>query len=602
MHRNNVVSFKRRPGAAGGAGSSSSSSSAASDADAAADGVAKVAVVVGAGPAGALAAAYLANLGWRVRVYEKRGAEEEEKEKDATTDSHPPAPLGIGGRSYNVVLSPRGLGALADAGVELPSDAHVALEGSVRHVAGDAAPSFSAMFKGTVSIDRNALADAIAASAEAKHGADVVAFARGVGVDAIDFDARVVTLAAKEASDPASVSYEQLVSYDLLVAADGVNSRVRSLLEAAGDVVVDQHSDEMLFKTIRLPAQTPPNYPHDGTVKVAATWRKCFHTWPRGLMSLLAPPCPNGSLTATVILPGGVHAANAGSDVWTFDKISTAEDAARFFAETFPDAFGRDVDAMTGAVSPTRPPEEELERFASARANPGGVTTTISSLAARDGTVALIGDAAHSMWPSLGQGCNAALETAQYLAAAIESAPGGDQKKAMSYFDAVRGPQVRAIGRLSEAGFGGVAKRAGNVLFFAKIAALTALHKALPSLFERPALTRINDPSWAYDDIEDAARGENGTLLAAFVALTAAAAGAAKFGARRVAAEAAAVAKTLALGEGGVGSEGKAIAVLLVVALLTAAWRASGRRRRNRKGNVPRARAAAEAAAGAGAS
>jgi hypothetical protein len=62
------------------------------------------------------------------------------------------------------------------------------------------------------------------------------------------------------------------------------------------------------------------------------------------------------------------------------------------------------------------------------------------------------------------------------------------------------------------------------------------------------------------------------------------------------------VAKTLALGEGGVGSEGKAIAVLLVVALLTAAWRASGRRRRNRKGNVPRARAAAEAAAGAGAS
>ena len=49
-------------------------------------------------------------------------------------------------------------------------------------------------------------------------------------------------------------------------------------------------------------------------------------------------------------------------------------------------------------------------------------------------------------------------------------------------------------------------------------------HKALPSLFERPALTRINDPSWAYDDIEDAARGENGTLFAAFVALTAAAA------------------------------------------------------------------------------
>jgi 2-polyprenyl-6-methoxyphenol hydroxylase-like FAD-dependent oxidoreductase len=34
-------------------------------------------------------------------------------------------------------------------------------------------------------------------------------------------------------------------------------------------------------------------------------------------------------------------------------------------------------------------------------ARPGGVTTTCSRLTAHGGSVALVGDAAHSMWPSL---------------------------------------------------------------------------------------------------------------------------------------------------------------------------------------------------------
>ena len=75
----------------------------------------------------------------------------------------------------------------------------------------------------------------------------------------------------------------------------------------------------------------------------------------------------------------------------------------------------------------------------------------------------MAGDAAHSCWPSLGQGANCALETAQYLATAIESMP-DDLRGAVRRFDEVRTPQVHACGRLSEAGFGGAAKRAGNFL------------------------------------------------------------------------------------------------------------------------------------------
>ena len=92
----------------------------------------------------------------------------------------------------------------------------------------------------------------------------------------------------------------------------------------------------------------------------------------------------------------------------------------------------------------------------------------------------------------LGLGCNTALETVQYLAAALESFP-DDQVGAMKYFDEVRRPQVQAAGRLSEAGFGGVKKRTQNFLFSAKVGALVMLNKAGGSLriSIRPTLTLL---------------------------------------------------------------------------------------------------------------
>ena len=48
----------------------------------------------------------------------------------------------------------------------------------------------------------------------------------------------------------------------------------------------------------------------------------------------------------------------------------------------------------------------------------GGLNTRCSTLAA-EGAI-LMGDAGHSMWPSLGQGANAALESAGVLATVLE--------------------------------------------------------------------------------------------------------------------------------------------------------------------------------------
>jgi NADPH-dependent 2,4-dienoyl-CoA reductase/sulfur reductase-like enzyme len=106
----------------------SAASSAATESAAAteSDGGGKTAVVVGAGPAGALTALYLANQGWHVRVYEARPAPTTPSDASSSSSSSPGRPAD---RSYNIVLSPRGLGALQGAGVTLPEDGVVQLVG-----------------------------------------------------------------------------------------------------------------------------------------------------------------------------------------------------------------------------------------------------------------------------------------------------------------------------------------------------------------------------------------------------------------------------------------------------------------------------------------
>ena len=243
---------------------------------------------------------------------------------------------------------------------------------------------------------------------------------------------------------------------------------------------------------------------------------------------MLAPPDPEGTLSAVLILPGaGVERGKGKKKTETWDEIRTEDDVAALFRDVFPDAFG--VDGEDG--TPAAPPRETIRDVLRQRARPGGITTTCSRLVAHGGSVALVGDAAHSVWPSLGQGANAALETSMYLGAAIESKP-DDLAGAMRYFDEVRGPQVRAVGRLSESGFGGKNRR-WNAAFFAKLAALSLLHRVCPLLFDTPALTRINDPAWGYDDVEEETRAETGTLFAVATAVAGAAAGARWFGVRR---------------------------------------------------------------------
>ena len=94
--------------------------------------------------------------------------------------------------------------------------------------------------------------------------------------------------------------------YDLLVAADGVRSEIRGMLERRGEIEVAQRADEMRFKTVSLPAiaGSPDETTTPNERASPNALAECFHVWPRGLVSMLAPPDANGeTLSGVIILP-----------------------------------------------------------------------------------------------------------------------------------------------------------------------------------------------------------------------------------------------------------------------------------------------------------
>ena len=83
--------------------------------------------------------------------------------------------------------------------------------------------------------------------------------------------------------------------------------------------------------------------------------------------------------------------------------------------------------------------------------------------------VVLVGDSAHSMWASLGQGCNTALETCQVFADTLAKHKTEPLAMALEEYTATRKPDTEEIGRLSQQGLGGSKQRAASPSFIAYV-------------------------------------------------------------------------------------------------------------------------------------
>jgi len=415
---------------------------------------------------------FLAKLGFDVDVYERRGASNK---------------VNTSARTYNVVLNARGLDALEAANVRLDDELCVKVSGGVRHGVKSGAVFSNQSFRRAVSVNRAVLAATIAREASEKYP-DKITFHFNRSLVGINFNTQTAVFEKFEGEDvcPFLSEDESLFeerTYDLLIGADGVRSKVRAEIvqDSQGSFVVKQVPDGMKYKSVTLPrlAGAPRGMEDD--------WSRAFHTWRRGQASVLAPPSPDGTHSAVVILPE--------KGEWSWDAIEAPQQVDQLFDKKFPDAFSGNLPSKTSSM------------LAKQVASPGGMTTTVSSMLYRD-SVLLIGDAAHSCWPSLGQGANVALESSHALLVTLEEMR-DDLPKALRTFDKLRKPQVDAAARLSQGGFGGSKNRTIGGVLMARMVFISILHAVFPTVFHRPALFEISNTAYSYDEVEKMMKRES---------------------------------------------------------------------------------------------
>ena len=339
------------------------------------------AVVVGAGPGGSVAAILLARSGWDVTVLERVAA---------------PTAVGAG-----ILLQPNGLAVLYGLGLRdtLRDRAHEIRSGAIRTHHGRVllrtrVPDFGDGLDHLLALRRSHLAtvvtDALAdePNVELRTGAEVL---RASAAGDVTFGAG---------------PDEQHLEADLVVAADGVRSPVRS------------------------------------TAGFAATLETTTHTY----------------LRAIVASPDGDHDSDEQTEFWTplglFGSSPLGDGTTYFFADADAPRVRAAVDAGDlGALRTTWTSvlEECGPLFA-------GVATVDDLLVNRvqrvdaasfaHGRVALLGDAAHAMAPNLGQGANSALVDAGVLAQ--ELADRREVGAVLESYDTRRRPAARKVQRDAE--------------------------------------------------------------------------------------------------------------------------------------------------------
>ncbi|MGH8885330.1 MAG: FAD-dependent oxidoreductase [Egibacteraceae bacterium] len=404
------------------------------------------AVVVGGGPVGCLAARMLSQQGYSVDVYEKRPHFLDHGIADE-------------GRTINLSVSPRGLHALAAHGDrEEFLDLAVAMGSRALHTRDGRllTMKYGETDWCNYSISRNELNCMLMRKTLRDQA---VQFHFNAKCTAIDFIARKAFLDIGEGS-------QVRVSYDLLIGADGAFSAVREQMSTHGLLSFYRRELNSMYQEFTLwPA------PNDRRLTSSA-----IHVWPRRGFFMVALPSREGSLRCTLVLP------DKGTN--SFAQMGGAQDVDQFFMRHFPDAAG------------------SLRRTESARQHPVSSISVIScdTLAYED-SVLLMGDAAHTIAPFLGQGINLGLEDCMILEALLKKYP-GDQAAALSEYERNRRVEGDAAAALSLANYVELSGTEGSAAVLRR--RLTdVLHRLLRRQAEPPLAVTVNFLGLRYQEVLD---------------------------------------------------------------------------------------------------
>ncbi len=313
--------------------------------------------ILGAGLVGSLLSIFLARKGYKVDLFEKRLAPENDKSQ---------------GRSINLAVSERAWNALRKVGLEEKiKTLGIPMYGRLIHHS-DEQTDFQAYSKdkdAIYSTSRKTLNDTLVEEA--------------LTYDQIDFHFE---------HECKSIDGNQLIftnetqhRADIIIGADGIHSVVRQTLESQFGAKFNL--EELTHKYIELHISP--------TEQGWALEPNALHIWPRQSFMLIALPNPDKSFTCTLTLP--VVGANS------FATLDTEESFMKFLHENFPDALPL-FDSPEKIVKNLRP-------------SPLG---TLRGYPWSHDNIALIGDAAHAIVPFFGQGMNAGFEDCVTLIQVLE--------------------------------------------------------------------------------------------------------------------------------------------------------------------------------------
>jgi kynurenine 3-monooxygenase len=351
--------------------------------------------VVGAGLVGSVWSIYLARMGYDVHLFDRFPDFRNAKAS--------------AGRSINLTVCDRGFASLDRIGAgDLVRSISVPCYGRVVHGADGSLElqPYSNQREAIHSVSRNELNRALLAMALEQPSLRCHFEHKCLEVD---LDGPTVTFKDMRSGE---IAHRKA---DRLFGADGAHSSVRLRMQRATRFNIQQEYLDQGYKELNV----PPSPSGDWVLEANA-----IHIWPRGRYMLIGFPNVDRSFTFSLHMP------YEGSP--SFASIRTPEDLLALFHESFPDAL------------PLIP--NLIEDFFR-RPKASMVTIRCFPWTYRD-KVALVGDAAHAMVPSYGQGANSGFEDCSVLADCLTSS-GGNWRQAFSRYENLRKPNADAMGELA---------------------------------------------------------------------------------------------------------------------------------------------------------